>query len=117
WGGEILRARMDRFERVASLRLFPLIGGEAAIRQPARVALGLLALTFGSKAVETNELLLSRLGLKTRMARVLLQLLTRGINTVWTSSMGRLFDAVAALLLPSAAVSYEGEAASWLEAI
>jgi hydrogenase maturation protein HypF len=58
-----------------------------------------------------------RLGLKAREARVLAAMIRRGINTPWTSSIGRLFDVVAALVLGTHEVSYEGEAAVWLEAV
>ena len=102
---------------MASLRPFPLPGNEEAIRQPRRVALGLLALTLGEDAVLADAGLLARLGLSRRDARTLLQMARRGVNTAWTSSVGRLFDAVAALLLGAGEVSYEGEAAAWLEAV
>jgi hydrogenase maturation protein HypF len=117
WGGEFLKARADRYERVASLRPFPLPGNEKAIRQPRRVALGLLALTLGEEAVLADAGVLSRLGVSHGDARTLLQMARRGVNTAWTSSVGRLFDAVAALLLGAGEVSHEGEAAAWLEAI
>jgi hydrogenase maturation protein HypF len=117
WGGEVLRARIDRYHRVASLRPFPLPGNEMAIRQPRRVALGLLALTFGEEAVLGDTGLLGRLGLAPHDARTLLRMVRCGVNTVWTSSIGRLFDAVAALLLGAGEVSYEGEAAAWLESV
>jgi hydrogenase maturation protein HypF len=57
------------------------------------------------------------LGLLPREAPVLAAMIRRGINTPWTSSVGRLFDAVAALVLGAHEVSYEGEAAVWLEAV
>jgi hydrogenase maturation protein HypF len=116
WGGEVLRARVDGYERVASLLPFPLPGNDAAIRQPRRTALGVLALALGEDAVLGNAGLLGRLGLPARAAGTLLRMARRGVNTAWTSSVGRLFDAVAALLLAAGEVSHEGEAASWLEA-
>jgi hydrogenase maturation protein HypF len=115
WGGEVLRARVDRYVRVASLRTFPLPGNERAVREPRRVALGLLALTLGEEAVLGDSRLLARLGLAPGDARTLLQMARRGVNTPWTSSVGRLFDAVACLVLGAHEVSYEGEAAAWLE--
>ena len=80
------------------------------------MALGLLALTLGEDAVLADAGVLARLGLSRHDARTLLQMARRGVNTAWTSSMGRLFDAVAALLLGAGEVSHEGEAAAWLEA-
>lgn len=117
WGGEVLRARMNGFERVASLRPFALAGGEHAIREPARVALALLADALGAKAVEADADLQGRLGMNATTTRGLLQMVTRGVNAPVTSSMGRLFDGVAALLLSAKRVSYEGEAAAWLESL
>jgi hydrogenase maturation protein HypF len=116
WGGEVLRAQARSYRRIASLRPFPLPGSEAAIRQPARVALALCAEAENGKPVCEDMDLLKRLGLSPSSARVLLQMAERGINTPWTSSIGRLFDAVAALVLGAGEVSYEGEAAVWLEA-
>jgi hydrogenase maturation protein HypF len=117
WGGEILRARLGGYERVASLRPFPLLGGEAAIRQPARVAMAVLAQALGEEALLCEADLLSRLGLSHAAAKALLRAAARGVNVPWTSSMGRLFDAVAALVLSANEVSYEGEAAVRLEAV
>jgi hydrogenase maturation protein HypF len=117
WGGEALRARVDGFKRVASLLPFPLPGNAAAIRQPRRTALGVLALALGDDAVLGDPDLLDRLGLSARAAATLLTMARRGVNTAWTSSVGRLFDAVAALLLGAGEVSHEGEAASWLESV
>jgi hydrogenase maturation protein HypF len=117
WGGEALRARVDGYERVASLRPFPLPGGEAAVHEPARVALGMLAAALGEQAVLGDTELIGSLGLRLDEAKLLLRMILRNVNTPWTSSMGRLFDAVAALLLPVGRVSYEGEAAAWLESL
>jgi hydrogenase maturation protein HypF len=116
WGGEVLRAECTGFERVASLLPFPLPGGELAIRRPSRTAFGLLWLLRGEDAVVQDVGLHALLGLTPCEVRVLAGMIRRGINTPWTSSMGRLFDAVAALVLGTHEASYEGEAAIWLEA-
>jgi hydrogenase maturation protein HypF len=116
WGGEVLRARHDGFARIASLLPFPLPGGEAAVRHPPRAAFGMLWVLFGEELVK-QEGLLARLGLTAREASLMAAMIRRGLNTPWTSSAGRLFDAVAALLLDARAASYEGEAAIWLEAV
>jgi hydrogenase maturation protein HypF len=117
WGGEVMRASATGYERLASLRPFPLPGNEAAVRQPNRVALGILAEALGHEAVLADADLLGRLGLSGPTARTLLRMAARGVNTPWTSSTGRLFDAAAALLLAAREVSYEGEAAVWLESV
>jgi hydrogenase maturation protein HypF len=116
WGGEALRASVGGFQRVASLRPFPLPGGEAAVKQPARVALGLLVQIFGPDTVLGDADMLGRLGLSTQQAEMIVRMIARGVNTPWTSSVGRLFDAVAALVLNANEASYEGEAAVRLEA-
>jgi len=116
WGGEVLRARMDQFERVASLRPFVLPGGEAAIREPARVALALLAQALGPEAVLSDQELPGLLGMTTSTVRRLLRLIERQVNCPITTSMGRLFDAVAVIALGATHVSHAGEAAAWLEA-
>jgi hydrogenase maturation protein HypF len=117
WGGEVLRAECTGFRRVASLLPFPLPGGELAIRHPGRAAFGLLWLLRGEEAVLNDGRLHRLLGLLPREVRVLAAMIGRGINTPWTSSIGRLFDAVAALVLGTYEVSYEGEAAVSLEAV
>jgi hydrogenase maturation protein HypF len=113
WGGEIVDASMCDFRRIASLDLFAIPGGEAAIHEPNRIALSLLAATFGAKAIPAW--LLDRLGFTIQRARVLLRMIERQVQSPLTSSAGRLFDGVAALLLNVHQVSYEGEAALLLE--
>jgi hydrogenase maturation protein HypF len=117
WGGEVLLAECTGFQRVASLLPFPLPGGEQAIRHPARAAFGLLWLSRGEEAILQDVGLHRLLGLLPRDVRVLAAMIRGSINTPWTSSMGRLFDAVAALVLGAHEASYEGEAAIWLEAV
>lgn len=114
WGGEWLAADWTGFTRVAHLRTLPMPGGAAAIRRPARMALGALA--------ECG--LLEHPGaapLRTRLAegeeRTVLAMIAHGLNTPRTSSMGRLFDAVAALAGVRDDALYEGQAAIELEAI
>ena len=113
WGGEILHASMSESHRIASLDLFALPGGEAAIHEPNRIALSLLAGTFGATGIPAW--LLDRLGLSAARSRALLTMTERSIHSPQTSSVGRLFDGVAALLLQAKEVSYEGEAALLLE--
>ncbi len=116
WGGEALRATAGGFRRVASLLPFPLPGGEAAIRHPNRSAFGLLLSAFGQQSACATRRL-EQLGLEPSEARVLAAMCAQRVGTPWTSSMGRLFDALAALVLGIREVSYEGEAAVMLESV
>jgi hydrogenase maturation protein HypF len=115
WGGEVLRARVEGYERVASLWPFPLPGGEQAIREPARVGLALAAAALGKDVVLSDVDLLKRLDLTPAAAGTLLRMAERGVNSPVATSLGRLFDGVTALVLGANRVSYEGEAAAWLE--
>ena len=117
WGGEVLIVRLDGpdpggFERFAHLEYVPMPGGEAAIREPWRMALGALHATGFD--VESPEVL-ALLGAKPEEARVLTRMIERELNTPLTSSCGRLFDAVAAVVLGRGVVDYEAQAAIELE--
>ncbi|HBY60203.1 MAG TPA: carbamoyltransferase HypF, partial [Solibacterales bacterium] len=107
WGGEVLLAGYREFERYAHLRYIPLPGGDAAIRRPYRTAFAHL------RAANLR----AALPIPPAEAAVLERQIGRSINTVSTSSMGRLFDAVAVLLGLPGTVSYEGQAALELEAM
>jgi hydrogenase maturation protein HypF len=113
WGGEVLLARYDGFERLAHLKYVPLPGGDAAIRHPARVALAHL---FTTGIDWTPDLPCVQACTATEL-RILQKQLTAGTHAVPTSSIGRLFDAVAAFLNIRRIVSYEGQAAIELEAL
>ncbi len=110
WGGEFLRVGPQGFERVAWLRPFALPGGENAVREPWRVAVAL-----ASQTAQISELPLHFSGVKERELAVVRSMLARGLNSPRTSSVGRLFDGVAALLGVCARVDYEGQAAVELE--
>jgi hydrogenase maturation protein HypF len=112
WGGEVLIADLADFRRVGQLEYLPLPGGDAAIRHPARIAAAYLLALFGEVR---DERLRAVLGETTIAA--LRRMIERGINSVPTSSCGRLFDAVAALLGVADVVTYEGQAALLLEAL
>jgi hydrogenase maturation protein HypF len=112
WGGELLVGDVAGFERAGSLRAVPLPGGERAIREPWRMALSwLVASDIGSGPAPGLAALVDaeRWELVERM-------LESGLRSPPTSSMGRLFDAVAALCGIRAEVNYEGQAAIELEA-
>lgn len=116
WGGEALQVHGASFERAASLLPFPLPGGDAAIREPRRAAFGLLYVLLGEEALLAAPQWLKLLGLKPAAARLLAEMIRRRVNTPWTTSVGRLFDGIAALVLGAGRCSYEGEAAARLEA-
>jgi len=113
WGGEVLLADYASFQRVAHLDYVALPGGEAAIREPWRIAVSYLAKHYG-KTLGGPEIPfvkeLDRCNLD-----ILLQMIDRGVNSPLTSSCGRLFDAVAALIGLRATVNYEAQAAIELE--
>jgi hydrogenase maturation protein HypF len=110
WGGEALICEGADFARAAHLRTFPLPGGDKAVRQPRRSALGVLFEILGEQAAQYAADWFSPSELDT-----LLSLLTRSLHAPRTSSMGRLFDAVAALCGLPAVISFEGQAAMALE--
>jgi hydrogenase maturation protein HypF len=113
WGGEVLVADYTGYERAYHLDYFPLPGGDAAIKKPARTALALLwslGLEWDDRLAPVAEFCAED--------RTILQIqLERKINTPQTSSMGRLFDAAAALAGVRQSVNYEAQAAIELEAL
>ena len=113
WGGEILLADYLNFERAAHLQYFPLPGGTAAIHEPWRIALGLLCRDFGNQLPLTESLLSA--DIEPRKRSLVLQMIERSVNTPMTSSCGRLFDGVAALIGIRSTVNYEAQAAIELE--
>jgi len=115
WGGEFLVADYGGFERRAHLRYVPLAGGDAAVRQPWRPALAYLADTFGA-AAEIPELAIWR-DVPEKQRKVVRGMIAHGVNTIGTSSCGRLFDAVASIVGLRQEINFEGQAAIELEAI
>jgi len=111
WGGEFLVADLAGFERAGHLRPVPMPGGAAAIRQPWRMAAAYLRAAFpggppaGLDVVKRNA----------RNWAAIISLAERGVNAPVSSSAGRLFDAVAALLSVRDTINYEGQAAVELE--
>jgi hydrogenase maturation protein HypF len=114
WGGELLLATWESFERLAHLSLMPMPGGAAAIRRPARMALGALS---AAGLLEHPGAAPLRARLADREEATLMRMIERGINTPRTSSAGRLFDAVAVLAGVRDDARYEGQAAIELEAL
>ena len=113
WGGEILVADYRGYQRLGQLEYFPLPGGDAAIRKPARTALALL----WSLGLDWDERLASVAEFCAEDRTTLRAQLEKKINTPMTSSMGRLFDAAAALAGVRQSVNYEAQAAIEFEAL
>jgi hydrogenase maturation protein HypF len=114
WGGEFLAIDDAGWRRVAHLRPFRLPGGEAAAREPARSALGLLFAAYGEVALDMIDL--APVACYTSAQRaVLFRIMDQGINSPMTTSAGRLFDGFAALCGLHQRSSYEGQAAAALE--
>ena len=116
WGGEFLLCSASTFERIARLHPFVLPGGDQAVRQPWRIA---LALIQQATDVETAAKVLHWASPEPTFRQLSCLLSGSPASTVFpvTSSVGRLFDAVASLLLKITETSYEGEAAARLETI
>ncbi|MEW6348534.1 MAG: carbamoyltransferase HypF [Thermodesulfobacteriota bacterium] len=114
WGGEFLVADPAQFSRRGHLGAFPLPGGEAAIREPVRILAGLLAQAGGGEIPPDMEPVLGDRGVG---PAIWLEAVKKGINAPWTTSAGRLFDAAAAAAGFRRPVTFEGEAAMWLEAV
>jgi hydrogenase maturation protein HypF len=113
WGGEFLLGDASGYQRVACLRPFRLPGGEAAIKEPRRTALGLLQEM--NEPFDTLPAPSDAEPLSDSELRLLGQMATKGVNSPVTTSAGRLFDAVAALLGLRSVCSFEGQAAMMVE--
>ena len=112
WGGEVLVARYEGFERAAHLRTITIPGGDAGVRSPARLVLAHLR----AAGVPWSDDLPPVRALAFDARVVLDRQLARRVACVHTSSIGRLFDAVSSLLGIRQLSSYEGQAAMELEA-
>ena len=113
WGGEFLKVTDSGFERVAHLRKFKLLGGDKAAKEPRRVALGLLWEMLGDRL--WNRDLAPLQAFTVAELAIFKTLLTKQSDIPQTSSMGRLFDAIASLLGICQIASFEGQAAIALE--
>ncbi len=119
WGGEFLLGDAAGYQRVAHLRPFRLPGGEAAVKEPRRMALALAHAAWGEVgvrgAMEASQDPGDGEPWDRGELRVLLRMLETGLRSPWTTSAGRLFDGVSALLGIRQRAGYEGEAAMALE--
>jgi len=113
WGGEFLVADYHSFSRAGHLEYLPLPGGDAAIKRPYRIAIGYILSLLGESALNQE------LPLMKEVSKIEIEIIKRqiekGINSPLTSSMGRLFDAVSALIGIRGEIDYEGQAAVELE--
>ena len=113
WGGEFMIATVRDFDRIGHLKYFPLPGGDASIKKPYRTALSLLS---ANKLVWDKGLACVAACPQSERA-LLAQQFQKSIGSVSTSSMGRLFDAVASLIGVRQEITYEAQAAMELEAL
>lgn len=114
WGGEFLRASRANFERVGHFLPFSLPGGEAALREPRRAALGLLFACLGPKLFSAPDLPL-REAFTAQEWRVLEGILAKDLLCPRSTSVGRLFDGAAGLMGLCRRNNFEGQAAMMLE--
>jgi hydrogenase maturation protein HypF len=127
WGGEFLlipaieslnsTSEKKLFQRVAHLQPFPLPGGDRAIKEPRRSALGLLYEAFGKQLFSEKQFQPLLAAFSDQELTILSKMLSNQLNTPLTSSMGRLFDGIAALTNLCQIASFEGQAAMQLEFI
>jgi len=114
WGGEFLRIKSGGFDRLAHLRTFRLPGGDTAVKEPRRSAIGLLFEIFGTGIFDVLNL--ASVAAFTPAERIVIKgMLDRGVNAPVTSSAGRLFDAVASVIGLMQQTRFEGQAAMQLE--
>ncbi len=113
WGGELLWVKAERFRRLGRFRHLRLPGGDRAVREPWRTAVALLHLLAGGDVGKVYPDILNTFPVRERP--VVLAMLERRLNCPLTSSCGRLFDAVSAILGVRHRVTYEGQAAVELE--
>jgi len=113
WGGEVLIADYEHFERMAHFEYVPLPGGDAAIREPWRMAVSYLAHYFECDFLSLPIPFAQQLD--QRKIETVLRMIERKVNSPLTSSCGRLFDAVSALIGIRQQVNYEAQAAIELE--
>ena len=114
WGGEFLKIDKNGFKRFAYFSQFPLPGGEAAIREPRRSAVGLLFHVLGEKIFKDENIELLKM-FKSEELINLRSMLIKKINSPLTSSVGRIFDAVSSLLGFCYYSDFEGQAAMNVE--
>lgn len=113
WGGEVLIAEAQQFKRAAHLAYVPMPGSAAAIKEPWRMAISYLYDAFGENFRDLGLPILRQID--PPKLKVILEMILKGVNSPQTSSLGRLFDGVAALAGIRRRVDFEGQAAMELE--
>ena len=113
WGGEFMVCDYEGYERVGHIEYFKLLGGAKAIKEPKRVALSLLFDLYADEALTLlNPTTKAFSNAELKIQYIMWQ---KGLNSPWSSSVGRLFDAVASLLGVCQVMSFEGESGMMLE--
>jgi hydrogenase maturation protein HypF len=113
WGGEVLLADLSSFQRTAHLDYVSLPGGDAAAKFPWRMALSYLHKTYGEGLFNLPIKFIR--DLEREHAKIVLQMISKRVNSPFTSSCGRLFDAVSSLIGLRHKIAHEGQAAMELE--
>ena len=114
WGGEFLLTTESSFKRIATFRSFRLPGGEKAVKEPRRIALGMLYEIYGAAVFQRDDLMPVQAFTPMELD-VLKQMFDKNVNMPVTTSVGRFFDSVASLVGLRQFVNYEGQAAMELE--
>lgn len=109
WGGEVFVGNIEEIKRVAHFKYFPIVGGDIAIENPRKIALSYIIKNFPE---DTDKILPNIDELEKNVTKILLE---REENIFYTSSCGRIFDLVSALLGIRERIDYEGQAAIELE--
>jgi len=113
WGGEVLLVDGVQFSRLAHLEYTPMPGGDAAIKEPWRMAVGYLYQAYGEDFLNMDLPLFQKI--EKKKIELILRMIKKRFNSPETSSMGRLFDGVSALLGICDRATYEGQPAIMLE--
>ncbi len=115
WGGEILVADEEKFMRKAHISYVPMPGGEAAIKEPWRMAVSYLYDAFGEEFFNFNLAMINKIDKK--KLNIIVEMILKKVNSPLTSSLGRLFDSVASMVGIRNHVYFEGQAAMELEMV
>ncbi|MBF0398420.1 MAG: carbamoyltransferase HypF [Desulfobacterales bacterium] len=115
WGGEILVCEYKNFLRVGHLSYMPMPGGDLAVKEPWRMAISYLYSVYKNNLLNLDLPILKNI--EEKKINIVIEMISKGINTPYTSSMGRLFDGIASIIGIRDKISFEGQAAIELEII